>query len=128
LLAARSALQPLGAGDGVIRSPEGYVVEGTTSALVWWRGAILCTPPADFARVPSVTERSLLALATALGVELHTEAVTPAELDGCEVWALSALHGIRMVTAWVDGPSLAEKPGRWRTWRDRLDALRRPLP
>jgi hypothetical protein len=54
--------------------------------------------------------------------------VTPAELDGTELWALSALHGIRIVTSWVDGPQLAEQPGRLATWRTRLDALRKPLP
>ena len=47
--------------------------------------------------------------------------------DGTELWALSALHGIRIVTAWVDGPSLAEKPGRLAQWRTRLDALRKPV-
>ena len=48
-----------------------------------------------------------------------------AELDGTELWALSALHGIRIVTRWVDGPELAEKPGRLATWSARLDSLRR---
>jgi hypothetical protein len=41
---------------------------------------------------------------------------------------LNALHGIRIVTAWVDGPATAEQPGRLATWRARLDALRKPLP
>jgi branched-subunit amino acid aminotransferase/4-amino-4-deoxychorismate lyase len=110
----RTAVQPLGAEEAVILSPDGYVVEGAYSALVWWRGSILCTVPAspEFDRVASVTERSLLGLATALGVETYAEAVTPAELDGTEVWALSALHGPRIVTRWVDGPETAELPGR----------------
>ena len=67
------------------------------------------------------------AVAAALGLDTHEEAVTPAELDGTELWALSALHGIRIATSWVDGPSLAEQPGRLATWRARLDALRRPI-
>jgi hypothetical protein len=48
-------------------------------------------------------------------------------LDGTELWSLSALHGIRIVNRWVDGPGTAELPGRLQQWRDRLDALRRPI-
>ncbi|MGV8884879.1 MAG: aminotransferase class IV [Microbacteriaceae bacterium] len=116
-----------GADEAVIVTPDGYVVEGAYSSLVWWRGAILCTPPAQFDRVDSVTARALLGLATALGVELHEEAVTPNELDGTEVWALNALHGARIITKWVAGPDLAALPGRLRLWRGRLAALRHPL-
>jgi hypothetical protein len=124
----RTEAQKRGADEAVILTADGYVVESSQSALVWWRGSILCSPPPEFARVDSVTARSLLGLAVALGVELHSEAVTPAELDGVEVWALNALHGARIVTAWVDGPDTAELPGRLSLWRGRLDALRHPLP
>jgi branched-subunit amino acid aminotransferase/4-amino-4-deoxychorismate lyase len=75
-----------------------------------------------------VTLRSVLALAAATGVEVIREKSRPDDLEGCEVWALNALHGIRIVTAWVDGPATAEEPGRLESWRRRLDALRRPLP
>jgi branched-subunit amino acid aminotransferase/4-amino-4-deoxychorismate lyase len=124
----RAAVQPAGAGEAILLSTDGYVVEGAYSGLLWWRGEILCGPLADFDRVDSVTTRSVLTLARALGFDTHEEAVTPSELDGVELWALSALHGIRIVTSWIDGPSLAEQPGRLATWRARLDALRRPLP
>ena len=125
MLRLRTTVQPLGAGEAIILNEDGFVVEGAYSALVWWRGSILCTPPDDFPRVDSITAKSVLTLATALGVETFTEAVTPAELDGVELWALSALHGPRIVTRWVDGPDLAELPGRLATWRTRLEALRR---
>jgi hypothetical protein len=123
----RTAVQPLGAEEAVILSPDGYVVEGAYSALVWWRGSILCAPSLDLDRIDSVTARSLLGLATALGTEIFFESVTPAELDGTELWALSALHGPRIVTAWVDGPAMAELPGRLELWRTRLAALRKPV-
>jgi hypothetical protein len=71
--------------------------------------------------------RSVLALAAALGVETYGEPVTPAELAGTELWSLNALHGIRIATGWLDGPPLAELPGRLATWRARLDALRKPI-
>ena len=66
-------------------------------------------------------------MAAALGVEIHRERVTPAGLEGTEVWALSALHGIRIVTDWVDGPSLAELPGRLQVWQERRTALAQPI-
>ena len=95
MLRIRTAVQKREADEAIILSRDGYVVEGAYSALLWWRGDILCGPPADFARVDSVTARSVLTLATALSVEIHEDAVTPAELDGTELWVLSALHGIR---------------------------------
>jgi branched-subunit amino acid aminotransferase/4-amino-4-deoxychorismate lyase len=103
------------------------VVETSQSGLLWWRGDILCAPPADFARVDSVTARTLLTLAAALGVETWEEAMTPGELADTEVWALNALHGIRLVTKWIDGPSVAQLPGRLALWRARMDALRKPI-
>jgi branched-subunit amino acid aminotransferase/4-amino-4-deoxychorismate lyase len=127
LAAARAAVAQLGAEEAIILTPEGFVVEGAYSGLLWWRGNILCAPLDEFDRVDSVTVRSVLALATALGIETYREAVTPAELDGTELWALSALHGARIVTGWPGGPQLAELPGRVTTWQARLGALRQPL-
>jgi len=123
----RATAQKQGADEAVITTPEGYVVEGAYSAIAWWRGSILCSPPAEFARVDSVTARSLVTLASALGIDTHEEAVTPAELDGTEIWTLNALHGPRIVTRWIDGPEVAELPGRLAAWSTRLAALARPL-
>ena len=128
MLRIRTAVQPRGAEEAVILSPDGYVVEGAYSAMVWWRGSILCAPSLSLERIDSVTARSLLGLATALGTEIYFESVTPAELDGTEVWSLGALHGPRIVTRWVDGPGMAALPGRLDVWRTRLAALRHPLP
>ncbi|HEY2642806.1 MAG TPA: aminotransferase class IV [Galbitalea sp.] len=123
----RTAAQAEGASEAIILNDDGFVVEDAHSGLLWWRGDILCGPPTEFPRVDSVTVRSLLALASALGVETYEEAVTPAELDGTELWSLNALHGIRIVTEWVGGPGLAQLPGRLAIWRARMDALRRPI-
>jgi branched-subunit amino acid aminotransferase/4-amino-4-deoxychorismate lyase len=75
-----------------------------------------------------VTAKSTLTLAAALGVDIYHEDVAPTELEGLEIWAVNALHGIRIVTAWVDGPQTAEEPGRLTKWRTLLDRLRKPLP
>lgn len=139
MMQVRRAAQERGADEGVILTPDGFVIEGGTTSIVWWRGDILFGPPEgpdweEFDRVDSVTARSVFGLAAALGVETHREPATPAELDGTEVWALNALHGIRIVTSWVDtegaaasGPQLAELPGRLALWRSRREALRKPI-
>ena len=124
----RTSVQKTGAGDAVILSPDGYVADGSTTCLAWWRGDALVIPDDDIERIDSVTLRSVLALATATGIDILRESARPEDLEGCEVWALNALHGIRIVTSWIDGPPVAEEPGRLETWRRRLDALRRPLP
>lgn len=125
----RTEVQGHGADEAVILSPDGHVVEGTTTSLCWWRGGTLCIPDRALARVDGVTIRTVLALATALGIPISEERATPGDLDELEVWALNALHGVRIVTAWQSGPTrLAEEPGRLAKWELRLTALRRPLP
>lgn len=121
-----------GVDDVIIQDADGHVVEGASTALVWWRGDMLCVTSQDVERVASVTERSVLALATALGTTIYWESVRPDDLDGCEVWALNALHGARIVTAWLNsdgthGPAMAEEPGRLQQWQTRLEALRKPI-
>ncbi|MEH6781694.1 MAG: aminotransferase class IV [Rhodoglobus sp.] len=123
----QAAARDRGADEAILLTDEGYVIEGAYSAILWWRGEILCGPPAEFERIDSVTSRSVLTLARALGLDTHEEAVTPAELAGTEVWAVNALHGIRIIARWVDGPELAEKPGRLEQWRTRMAALARQL-
>jgi branched-subunit amino acid aminotransferase/4-amino-4-deoxychorismate lyase len=124
----RTEAQKRGADEAVILTHEGYVSDGSTTCLAWWRGEALCVPSTDIDRIDSVTLRSIIALATALGVDVLYESVRPGDLEGLEVWAVNALHGIRIVTRWIDGPSTAEQPGRLTAWQARLDALRKPLP
>ncbi|KQQ00957.1 hypothetical protein ASG06_15960 [Rathayibacter sp. Leaf185] len=117
-----------GADEAVILGPDGAIVDGASSAVIWWLGDALVLPPADSPRVWSVTARTLSVLAGALGVDVIEAPAEPASLDGREVWTANALHGLRLATSWVDGPALAAEPGRLDTWQRRLDALRRPLP
>lgn len=124
----RTEAQQHGADEAVLLSGAGFVAEGSTTCLAWWVGDALCVPSLELPRIDSVTLRSALALAAATGVDVLHDSVTPESLEGCEVWALNALHGIRIVTGWVDGPATAELPGRLDSWRARLDALRKPLP
>jgi branched-subunit amino acid aminotransferase/4-amino-4-deoxychorismate lyase len=125
----RTEAQRRGADEAVIVSPGGHIVEGSTTSIVWWEGGTLCVVDRALPRIPSTTERTVVALATALGIDVEERLARPEQLDGREVWAVNALHGIRIVTAWHAGPlSTAEEPGRLSRWRLRMDALRRPLP
>lgn len=126
LNALRQSAQRVGAQEAVILD-GGRVSDGTTTALLWWRGDTLCAPPFSLARVDSVAARTVRGIAAALGVPVEEEAVRPSELDGVALWAVNALHGIRDVTVWVDGPALAHDPARTAAWRSRFGALARPL-
>lgn len=122
----RQRAQRSGADEAVILD-NGLVSDGTTTALLWWRGDTLATPPLTFAKVDSVAARTVRGVAAAMRIPVDEEAVTPAELDGCVIWAVNALHGIRAVTAWVGGPRVAQDAARTAAWRTRLAALARPL-
>ncbi|MGA1838349.1 aminotransferase class IV [Herbiconiux sp. 11R-BC] len=129
LIALRAAAQENGADEVALLDggPGGHLVDASNSALLWWRGETLVAPASDLARVSSVTARSIRLIATATGTRVVEERARPAELAGCEVWLVSALHGISVVEAWIDGPPLEARPSRASTWRRRLDALSRPL-
>ncbi|MCS5733126.1 aminotransferase class IV [Herbiconiux daphne] len=126
LLALRAGAQENGA-DELVLLDDGLVSDGTSSAVLWWRGETLVAPASDLARVASVTARSIRLIATATGTRVVEERARPGDLDGCEVWVVSALHGISVVDAWIDGPVVVARPSRAATWRKRLEALSRPL-
>jgi branched-subunit amino acid aminotransferase/4-amino-4-deoxychorismate lyase len=127
LAGLRREAQSRGADEAIIVSEAGLVVDGASTAILWWRGQTLCAPPRSLARVDSVTAKTLVAIATALGIEIRYEAAQPRELDALEVWAVNALHGIRPITAWIDGPEMVGGSARASAWRARMDALAAPL-
>ncbi|WP_258075445.1 aminotransferase class IV [Rathayibacter sp. AY1E3] len=124
----RTRAHAAGADEAVLLDAEGAVIDGASSAILWWLGDALVVPPATSTRVRSVTARTVSVLAGALGVDVIEAPAEPGSLEGREVWTANALHGLRLATAWADGPALAAEPGRLDAWRKRLDALRRPLP
>ncbi|MFF1574535.1 aminotransferase class IV [Leifsonia sp. NPDC058292] len=122
----RQEAQKTGAGEAVILD-GGHVTDGASTALLWWRGGELFTPPLNLPRVDSVAARTVRGVAAALGVPVDEEEVSPSQLEGTVVWAVNALHGIRAVPAWVNGPRLEQDAARTAAWRARLAALARPL-
>jgi branched-subunit amino acid aminotransferase/4-amino-4-deoxychorismate lyase len=90
----RDAAHQAGADEPVLVSADGYVLEGGSTSLLWWRDNTLCAPPLE-AVLPSVTRAVLLDAAAARGIPVRFELVTPAELRRFPIWAVNALHGIR---------------------------------
>ncbi|WP_293697859.1 aminotransferase class IV [uncultured Agrococcus sp.] len=111
-----------GANEAVVLD-DGVVSEAAHASIAWWRGDRLFYPDDALPRVDSVTWRVVRTLATSLGTELVPSLAAPQDLEGSEVWVMSALHGIRGVEQWVDGPSVAP-PERRDLWQARLIALR----
>lgn len=97
------------ADDALLRSSSGTVLETAHSALLWWRGDVLCHPDPGLPILPSVTARRLLARARAEGVTVRVERRGWRELLDAEVWAVNALHGVRPVLGWrsADGDHAA---------------------
>lgn len=103
-------------GEAVILH-DGTIAEGAWSSIVWWQNDTLHVVARDVPRLPGVTERTLRRHASFIGAPIVEASVRPDDLDGCEVWTLSALHGIRVATEWRDGPTLHIEPGRAEYWR-----------
>jgi len=111
LAGLRQSVAALGADEVLLVSGTGEVLEGALSALLWWRGDVLCAPPLSLPILPSVTRRLLLEIAAEAGTDVRLEVCPPEDLDGLELWTASALHGIRPVTSW-SGESMTAAPAR----------------
>lgn len=127
MIALRTLARQHGADEAVILDGDGRIADGTTTSIVWWDRDRLCTVPAEVPRIRSVTEGVLRELAVGQGVTVIPRSAAPETLSGCEVWALNALHGIRLVTAWADGPVLTAAPTRLHLWRDLYEGCREPM-
>ena len=102
LAARRAAAVAAGADEAVLLDPDGRILEGAATSILWWRGNTLCAPPEDGGVLPGTTRSFLLTVAEGNGVPVALERPLPADLSGLEVWAVNALHGIRPVTGWLD--------------------------
>lgn len=119
----RRAAQMHGADEAVLLTAEGLVAEGALSSLVWWRGDVLCAPGDDIPWLESVTRNQVFAIADSMGLETRSESVVPSELIGLEIWGLSSLQGIRLVTDWVDLNGAVGQPKYFDSFAKRLRLL-----
>jgi branched-subunit amino acid aminotransferase/4-amino-4-deoxychorismate lyase len=116
-LAALGTLRrDLDVGEAVILD-NGVIAEGAWSSIMWWKNDTLHVVDPVIPRLPSVTENSIRQHAAFIGAPVVAACARPEDLDGAEVWVLSALHGIRVATEWRDGPTVHSEPGRVDYWR-----------
>ena len=91
-----------GADEAVITNSKGFVAEGALSALVWWRGDVLCSSDEQTNWLPSITRDEVISIASQMGFEVRLENVKPSDLARLPIWALSSLNGIMPVRSWVE--------------------------
>lgn len=129
LMALRRSVSPLGATEAIIASPSGHIIEGAYSTVVWWRpdAQHLSVVPATTPRIQSVTESVVHDIAHQRGIPVSEETVTVSELEGAEVWILSALHGIRHTSRIAHGPKVNPDPTRRDRWQEAWWGTRTPL-
>jgi branched-subunit amino acid aminotransferase/4-amino-4-deoxychorismate lyase len=121
LAALRERAAAHGAGEAVLADPDGRLLEGAFTSLLWWEGETLCAVPDDAPILPGVTRALLLELAGGRGTPVAQRRPMPRELAGRETWLVSALHGIRAVVRWADGGPPAGDAPRAEAWHRLLD-------
>lgn len=89
------------ADEAVILSREGFVSEGALSALVWFRGDVLCSSDIATRWLPSITRMEIFQIAESMGLETRLERVTPSDIAKLPIWTLSSLNGIMPVRSWI---------------------------
>lgn len=124
----RSRAQQQGADDAVILDPAGRIIDGSTTCLIWVTGDTVLMPPSEASRVDSITVSILKDVLREQEVSIVEQWATPQELDGAELYALNALHGIRSALSWVNGPTLKVNEKRLRKWRDFYAGRTEKLP
>jgi len=129
LLALRAQVAPLGAQEAIITKADDMLVEGAYSSLmIWLHGdEVPSFIPPSTPHLPGITEAEMREIAASQGVEVRDENLVVSDLEGAEVWILSALHGIRVATSFVEGPSLAVVPGRRDQWQAQWLARAQPV-
>ena len=120
LAALRERAAAHGAGEAVLAGADGRLLEGAFTSLLWWEGETLCAVPHDAPILPGITRALLIELACERGTPVAQRRPASPELADRETWLVSALHGIRAVTRWVDGPAAGEAP-RAAAWQRLLD-------
>lgn len=121
----RRAANLRGADEAVLLDEAGFIAEGALSAVLWWRGEILCAPDESTPWLPSITRELVIEMAQQAGYPVVFERAKPEQLVGCEVWSLSSLQGVRAVSAW-EGVHISQ-PTLFGAFRKRLKLMAEPV-
>jgi branched-subunit amino acid aminotransferase/4-amino-4-deoxychorismate lyase len=110
--------------DEYVFLDRGAIADGASSTVLWWRGDTLCQPADGLRRVDGTTSGLIAELAEKNGSIVVGERSAPSEVAGCQIWAVNALHGIRLVTEWagLDVDASDDAKRRALHWQGELDA------
>jgi branched-subunit amino acid aminotransferase/4-amino-4-deoxychorismate lyase len=123
LAALRERAAEHGAGEAMLVDAEGRLLEGAFTSLLWWEEETLWAVPDDAPILPGITRALLIDLAREHGTAVAYRRPAPHELAGREIWLVSALHGIRVITRWADGGPVVGDARRAAAWQRLLDDL-----
>jgi len=118
----------LGADEAILLNKEGFISEGALSSLVWWEDDVLVAPGNQIPWLESVTRTEIFEVAEKLGIQTKTVLAKPEDLIGKEVWLLSSLQGIRLVTNWVGLSDSFAEGKHIAAFEAELEKLLVPLP
>ncbi len=128
LAEVRRRASTAGAGEALLTTRSGLVLEATNSSVLWWEGPCLCIPSPGLRILPGVTADLIQESAVRFGTRMGHRRRRVPDLDGSEVWLVNALHGIRTVSTWVGTSVVAGPALRAPEWQARLEACAEPLP
>lgn len=118
----RKALLATGASEGIICTPSHYLLEGLFSSILWWENGALCQTPPSKRVLPSVTASLIREIAIKSGIPFAWRFKRCHELNGCETWAVNALHGIRAAVNWQRAPWRVPEKTMSAEWQERLNS------
>lgn len=123
----REHAQVVGADEAIIVDFQGRVIDGSTTCLMWFEGDTAVIPPAEALRVESITVALVSEFLSTTGTPLQEKWATPQDIASTELYALNALHGIRAVTQWKNGPEVVVNPTRLAALRAGYESTFRPI-
>ena len=92
---------------------------------------LLCAVPDANRILPGTIRELILSIAEQSGIPTAYRLVLPARLNGREVWAVNALHGIRSAIPWQNSPFIpkndAKAEKRLKEWRHAIEAYASPI-
>ncbi len=109
-MVARAEARKRGFDMAVLLDTQGFLAEGATESLFLVRGGRLLTPSLGTV-LQSITRKSLLAVAEAMGIETVTGRLSPVLLEDAEELFLSSTSARVLPIRQIDGRRLAGVPG-----------------
>ncbi len=119
--AIRRILLDKGAEEGILTTPEGYILEGLTTNILWWENNTLCSAPSAYRILPGITGKLVQLVALRNNIPVVRRKRKLQDLNNREVWAVNALHGIRRAVNWACSPFRTTSHVDIGHWRNALE-------